>query len=105
MAMDQAQTFEWLRERSTRLDAAEATVAELRGEIERLTWYREADEKTITEQGRQIEGYRQALEQEMCKRHQQGWPLNKDCFSPARGSDARCARMRRVLAGKETQGD
>lgn len=70
MAMDQAQTFEWLRERSTRLDAAEDTITEIRREI------------AILKDGRcvscmepvnplhpkcaciraEIEGYRQALE-------------------------------------------
>lgn len=56
---------------------------------------------TIAELQREIEGYQQALEQEMCERHRLGFVRSKDCFSPAAGSDARCMRVRRVLAGKE----
>ncbi len=64
-----------------------------------------ADVETyVAELQREIEGYQQALEQEMCERHRLGFVRSKDCFSPAAGSDARCMRVRRVLAGKEAQG-
>ena len=37
-----------------------------------------------------------ALRNEMCARHQHGLAFDKDCFSPLRGSDSRCGRLRRA---------
>lgn len=50
-----------------------------------------------------LEGYRQALERELCSRHRKGLEFARDCFSPAAGSVDQCLRLRRVLAGKEAQ--
>lgn len=102
MAMDQAQTFEWLRERSTRLDQAEATIAELQREIEGLRAVSEQQQQRAQLAEERVAALKGALERE--KRSE--WREGLVAVIDHEGNYLGCMGTMTwaVLAGKEAQG-